>query len=61
MDYVKEVNGKIEKNILLPKIINKSIDVVDEIAYDLNSDSEDDDNLNSGINILILKMVKIKN
>lgn len=48
MDYVKGGKWKkIEKNILLPKIINKSIDVVDEIAYyDLNSDSEDDDNLN---------------
>lgn len=49
MDYVKGGKWKkIEKNILLPKIINKSIDVVDEIAYyDLNSDSEDDDNLNN--------------
>ena len=49
MDYVKGGKWKkIEKNILLPKIINKSIDVVDEIAYyDLNSDSEEDDNLNN--------------
>ena len=36
------------KKYSITKIINKSIDVVDEIAYyDLNSDSEDDDNLNN--------------
>jgi len=45
MDYIKEGKwNKIEKNILIPKIIDKSIDVVDEIAYsDLNPDSDDGD------------------
>ena len=34
--------NKIEKKILIPKIIDKSIDVVDDIAYnDLDSDSDD--------------------
>ena len=46
MDYIKEGKwNKIEKNILIPKIIDKSIDVVDEIAYkdlDANTDEEDD-------------------
>jgi hypothetical protein len=34
--------NKIEKKILIPRIIDKSIDVVDDIAYnDLDSDSDD--------------------
>ena len=38
--------NKIEKKILIPKIIDKSIDVVDDIAYnDLDSDSGDDNTL----------------
>ena len=43
MDYMKEGKwNKIEKKILIPKIIDKSIDVVDDIAYnDLDSDSDD--------------------
>jgi len=46
MDYIKEGKwNKIEKNILIPKIIDKSIDVVDEIAYkDLDSDTDEEDN-----------------
>jgi len=50
MDYIKEGKwNKIEKNILIPKIIDKSIDVVDEIAYkDLDADTdEEDDTLNA--------------
>ncbi len=45
MDYIKEGEwNKIEKNILLPKIINKSIDVIDDIAYqDMDSDSDKED------------------
>ena len=46
MDYIKEGKwNKIEKNILIPKIIDKSIDVVDEIAYkDLDADTDEEDN-----------------
>ena len=50
MDYIKEGKwNKIEKNILIPKIIDKSIDVVDEIAYkDLDADTdEEEDALNA--------------
>ena len=50
MDYIKEGKwNKIEKNILIPKIINKSIDTVDNIMYaDLEDDSDSDsDNGNS--------------
>ena len=49
MDYIKEGKwNKIEKNILIPKIIDKSIYVVDEIAYnDINADSEEDKKLNA--------------
>jgi len=51
MDYIKEGKwNKIEKNILIPKIIDKSIDVVDEMAYsDINpdSDSDEDEKLNA--------------
>ena len=50
MDYIKEGKwNKIEKNILIPKIINKSIDTVDNIMYaDLEDDSDsDNDNGNS--------------
>jgi hypothetical protein len=45
MDYIKEGKwNKIEKNILIPKIIDKSIDVVDEMAYsDINPDSDSDE------------------
>lgn len=45
MDYIKEGKwNKIEKNILIPKIIDKSIDVVDEIVYsELNADSDSDE------------------
>jgi hypothetical protein len=44
MDYIKEGKwNKIEKNILIPKIINKSIDTVDNIMYaDLEDDSDSD-------------------
>jgi hypothetical protein len=46
MDYIKEGKwNKIEKNILIPKIIDKSIDVIDDIAYqDLDSDTDEEDN-----------------
>ena len=50
MDYIKEGKwNKIEKNILIPKIIDKSIDTVDNIMYaDLDDDSDSDsDNGNS--------------
>ena len=44
MDYVKEGKwNKIEKKILLPKIIKKSIDVVDNMLYYNNEDSDDSD------------------
>ena len=46
MDYIKEGKwNKIEKNILIPKIIDKSIDAVHEIAYkDLDSGTDEEDN-----------------
>ena len=43
MDYIKEGKwNKIEKNILIPKIIDKSIDTIDEII-DYNKEDSDDD------------------
>ena len=43
MDYIKEGKwNKIEKNILIPKIIDKSIDTIDEIIDYSKEDSDDD-------------------
>ena len=52
MDYIKEGKwNKIEKNILIPKIIDKSIDVVDEMAYiDINADSDSDSDEDKKLN-----------
>lgn len=49
MDYIKEGRwNKIEKKILIPKIVNNSIDVIDNIIYnreDINEEDLEDDKL----------------
>lgn len=53
MDYMKEGKwNKIEKNILLPKIIKKSINTVDDIIDYNNEDSDDSDERFENLNTL---------
>ena len=43
MDYIKEGKwNKIEKDVLIPKIIDKSIDTIDEVIDYSKEDSDDD-------------------
>lgn len=44
MDYIKEGKwNKIEKNILIPKIVNNSINVIDNIIVENEDEDEDDE------------------